>query len=361
MYSYHERASWAPQNSWLIPHQDYRLLTYTLCQDCPLPYRILCIYIDLPCTRVVFWIFKQPLTPPQRIWKPGIFRSLECLSYLDLKNNDLTTLPVAFLQGVGSAYYKGQCGDNGGERELRLEVDGSRTSYLKPGSSYLYQYNQLYLENMNLTELPAGVFDGLEYLHGLHLQGNKLRTLPEGLFWNLSNLSELHLQGNKLRTLPEGLFRNLSSLEKLDLQGNKLRTLPEGLLRNLSGLRSLYLQNNGLEELPSSVCAWVSCGCDISPIVVVWSPDFYRAIGCVGWRFESVAEEWYKRRRVYWDFARLRSCLEGFPKGSLQGLQGLRKGFGGFRSHLEEFRRCAKRYGNFTERWEEFRKRFCWN
>ena len=213
------------------------------------------VYIDLPYTRVVFRIFKQLLTSPRRQpRKPGIFRSLECLSYLDLKNNELTTLPVAFLQGVGSAYYKGQCGDNGGERELRLEVDGSRTSYLKPGSSYLYQ-NQLYLENMNLTELPAGVFDGLEYLDGLHLQGNKLRTLPEGLFRNLRSLSELHLQGNGLRTLPEGLFRSLSSLSELYLHGNSLRTLAEGLFRNLRSLGSLYLQNNRLEELPSRVLA----------------------------------------------------------------------------------------------------------
>ena len=183
--------------------------------------------------------------------KPGIFRSLECLEHLDLKNNDLTTLPVAFLQGVGSAYYKGQCGDNGGD--LRLEVDGSATSYLHPRSSYRYQYNQLYLENMNLTELPAGVFDGLEYLHGLHLQGNKLRTLPEGLFRNLSSLEKLDLQGNKLRTLPEGLLRNLSSLEKLDLQGNKLRTLPEGLLRNLRNLSELHLQGNCLRTLPEGL------------------------------------------------------------------------------------------------------------
>ena len=138
---------------------------------------------------------------------------------------------MAFLQGVGSAYYKGECGYQQRWRysdnpELKLEVDGSATSYLHP-----VEGKYLHLENMNLTELPAGVFDGLEYLRGLHLQGNCLKTLPEGLFRNLSSLSELHLQGNKLRTLPEGLFGNLS------------------------GLRYLYLQNNGLEELPSSVCA----------------------------------------------------------------------------------------------------------
>ena len=119
--------------------------------------------------------------------------------------------------GLGSSY-----------NEFKLDIDGITPSYLggcgRSGCS-------LWLEKINLTELPAGVFDGLEYLR------------------------ELHLQGNKLRTLPEGLFRNLSSLKQLDLQGNKLRTLPEGLFRDLSSLRYLYLQNNGLEELPSSACA----------------------------------------------------------------------------------------------------------
>ena len=118
----------------------------------------------------------------------------------------------------------------GTSTKVKLSIDGISTSYLGRcgwGCS-------LYLENMNLTEtqLPAGVFDGLEHLD---------------LF--------LSLQGNKLRSVPEDLFRNLSSLETLDLQGNKLRTLPQGLFRNLSSLRRLYLQNNGLEELPSSVWA----------------------------------------------------------------------------------------------------------
>ena len=193
--------------------------------------------------------------------------------------------------GFGSSY-----------NEVKLSIDGISTSYLG-GCGLSGCSLSLYLRNMNLTELPAGVFDGVEYLRGLHLQGNKLRTLPEGIFRNLSSLNKLDLQGNKLRTLPEGLFqnlsslsqlylhgnslrtlpeglfrnlrslwelhlqrnklrtfrdghfRNLSSLKQLDLQGNCLRTLPKGLFQDLSGLRYLYLQNNGLEELPSSACA----------------------------------------------------------------------------------------------------------
>ena len=122
---------------------------------------------------------------------------------------------MAFLQGVGSAYYNGECGYDVGrnDRKVRIEVDGLDTSYLRPGGERRRYWpkppeqSSLHLKNMNLIELPAGVFDGLE------------------------DLKELHLQGNRLRTLPKNVFRNLS------------------------GLRRLYLQNNGLEELPSSVWA----------------------------------------------------------------------------------------------------------
>ena len=148
---------------------------------------------------------------------------------------------MAFLQGVGSAYYNGECGNDRvqDDRKVRIEVDGLNTSYLHHGGDrrrrgHWYWHSEqssLHLKHMDLTELPAGVFDGLEDLKELHLQGNRLRTLPEGLFRNLRNLSELHLHGNCLRTLPKNV------------------------IRNLSGLRRLNLQNNGLEELPSSACA----------------------------------------------------------------------------------------------------------
>ena len=92
--------------------------------------------------------------------------------------------------------------------QVELSIDGISTSYLGGCGGAFDSFGcSLYLKNMNLTELPAGVFDGVEHLR------------------------------------------------RLDLQGNKLRTLPEGLFRNLSSLRRLHLQNNGLEELPSSVCA----------------------------------------------------------------------------------------------------------
>ena len=84
-----------------------------------------------------------------------------------------------------------------------ISIDAIRTSYVGGGCDWGCS---LYLENMNLTELPTGVFDGLENLRGLHLQGNKLRTLPEGLFRNLSSLRYLYLQNNGLEDLPSSVW-----------------------------------------------------------------------------------------------------------------------------------------------------------
>ena len=85
------------------------------------------------------------------------------------------------------------------DRVVDLRIDGIRSSSVGGGC---YWYCSLYLANMNLTELPTGVFDGLEHLDTIDLQGNKLRTLPEGLFRNLRSLRRLYLQNNGLEELP---------------------------------------------------------------------------------------------------------------------------------------------------------------
>ena len=330
----------------------------------------------------------------------GLFDGLEYLHGLHLQGNKLRTLPEGLFRNLSNLW--------------KLHLQGNKLRTL-PGGLFrnLSSLEKLDLQGNKLRTLPEGLFRNLSSLEKLDLQGNKLRTLPEGLFRNLSSLEKLDLQGNKLRTLPEGLFRNLSSLEKLDLQGNKLRTLPEGLLRNLrslselhlqgnclrtlpeglfrnlSGLRSLYLQKNGLGELPSSACA-KPCWFDISPRVVALGSV---SIGCVGWRFESGCEgfqRWVfgrfesgsKRFRRYfgrcWRYDRA-VCKRGWSGGlrrngsrawkdldlfgkfrklwicrDPKGSQGLRKGFGGFRSHLEGS--GSVRNVNFAELCQEFRK-----
>ena len=62
---------------------------------------------------------------------------------------------------------------------VTLLIDGITKSFLDGGQSYSCY---LHLKNMNLTELPAGVFDGLEYLSDLYLQNNRLRNTSKKCF-----------------------------------------------------------------------------------------------------------------------------------------------------------------------------------
>ncbi len=143
---------------------------------------------------------------------------------------------------------------------VKLFIDGITTSYLGGWQDHYSSY--LYLEDMNLTELPAGVFDGLDrvkYLRKLSLKGNALRTLPEGLFRNLSSLIILDLQGNRLRTLPEGIFQSLRFLQKLDLSKNALNSLPAGLFARQYRIREIDLSQNCLSTSPDELFGQLRC------------------------------------------------------------------------------------------------------
>ena len=56
--------------------------------------------------------------------------------------------------------------------------------------------------NNSLSDLPAGVFDGLTALDTLLLQSNSLSNLPAGVFSGLTSLETLRLDGNPVSPLP---------------------------------------------------------------------------------------------------------------------------------------------------------------
>ena len=158
--------------------------------------------------------------------------------------------------GLGSSY-----------NEVKLSIDGISTSYLGGwgGSSHLY------LENMNLTELPAGVFDGLEHRNRdlfLSLEGNKLRTLPEGLFRNLTSLKKLDLSNNGLEVVEKGSFHGLTKLTEIDLSSNRLSCLPNGIFKDVGNdgdngylyTVTLRLQGNMLSTLDGAFDGFVMLG-----------------------------------------------------------------------------------------------------
>ena len=114
---------------------------------------------------------------------------------------------------------------------VTLFIDGIATSHLDGWWGNISSY--LHLQNMNLTELPAGLFDGVEYLRELHLQGNRLRTLPEGIFESLRFLQKLDLSKNALNSLPAGLFARQYRIREIDLSQNCLRNSPDELFGQL--------------------------------------------------------------------------------------------------------------------------------
>ena len=144
---------------------------------------------------------------------------------------------------------------------VELSIDGIRKSCL--GGCGWYGCS-LYLANMNLTELPAGVFDGLENLRGLHLQGNKLRTLPEGVFRNLSSLGYLYLQNIGLEVVENGSFQGLPKVREIDLSNNRLSYLPNGIFKDVGNdvgysyyAVTLRLQGNMLSRLDGAFDGFV--------------------------------------------------------------------------------------------------------
>ena len=67
---------------------------------------------------------------------------------------------------------------------------------------------------LDLTVLPAGVFDELTALTTLNLRNNSLTALPAGVFDKLTALTDLDLSfSDSLTALPAGVFDKLTALD----------------------------------------------------------------------------------------------------------------------------------------------------
>uniref|UniRef100_S4RIM8 LRRNT domain-containing protein n=1 Tax=Petromyzon marinus TaxID=7757 RepID=S4RIM8_PETMA len=125
----------------------------------------------------------------------------------------------------------------------------NKITKLEPGvfDNALTQLTYLTLRNNQLTALPEGVFDRLVNLQQLYLHLNRLSSIPAGMFDKLTNLKELKLYSNQLTALPEGLFNRLMNIDVLDLCCNKFTQLPTGIAK-LTKLKLLALQGNQLKS-----------------------------------------------------------------------------------------------------------------
>lgn len=112
---------------------------------------------------------------------------------------------------------------------------------LPPGTQYLF------LQDNNLTALPADAFSNATRLRWLFLDRNQLRS--DGVAATLSNLTlleNLFMNHNSLSEVPLGLPR---ALKQLRLAHNHISRVPPGALRDLPHLSLLLLQGNRLRAL----------------------------------------------------------------------------------------------------------------
>ena len=98
------------------------------------------------------------------------------------------------------------------------------------------------LSNLEIAELPSGVFDTLTNLVRLYLNYNEISNINESFFANMKGLTFLSLFANKVTTLPDGIFNSLPNLEWLDLRENTLNSVPSSVL-SLNNLNYLFLQS----------------------------------------------------------------------------------------------------------------------
>ena len=119
--------------------------------------------------------------------------------------------------------------------------------------THLAEISSLRLDNLDISSVQTGDFDGLSTLSSLDLSENDIGSLPADIFSDLSRLTSLDLSDNELKRLPSGLLSRSRRLQYLHLNGNDLQSLPSGVFSNNADLDVLYLQENDLTGLPSDV------------------------------------------------------------------------------------------------------------
>ena len=109
----------------------------------------------------------------------------------------------------------------------------------------------LMIIEVNLSTIPAGVFDDLIMLETLFLIGN-YSSLPSGVFDELTSLTLLNVGSARLNSLPADIFDKLIALETL-IMGGIFSNLPDDVFDELTTLTKLSIISHQLRSLPADI------------------------------------------------------------------------------------------------------------
>ncbi|XP_025091011.1 G-protein coupled receptor GRL101-like [Pomacea canaliculata] len=150
------------------------------------------------------------------------------------ENKQLTTLP--HIERKAEPFSKFHFSGNRLELTADTFVGLDRMTYLD-------------LSNNSLESIPDGCFQKLWRLVYLNLKNNKLHILTNGTFQGLSNLRTLFLEGNEIGTIVPHAFVGLASLTSLDLSKHRLSKIPQNAFVGLRNLHVLSLSQNLIDTI----------------------------------------------------------------------------------------------------------------
>ena len=141
-------------------------------------------------------------------------------TYFWLNNVQLTSLPANVFSGLKSV--------------TNLVIRGLLTNVELGALDHLSAMTALWLDyNPQLASINSLLFASLTQLRQLIMVNNNISLLDVSTFSGLTELTALHINNNRLEYLPVGIFSGLQKLTYLSLNNNPLTALQAGILIGL--------------------------------------------------------------------------------------------------------------------------------
>ncbi|KAI6225331.1 Slit-like protein 2 protein [Aphelenchoides fujianensis] len=185
----------------------------------------------------------------QKSGRSIVFDQPECHEPADLRAHPLASLDSKKL--ICNDNEEQMCSENGNYcpssctcEETIVRCSNRELAHFPHGIPI--ETTELYLDNNQLTVLPAAQLNKLVNLVKIDLSQNQLATIEADSFSSLNKLSILILSHNKIRCIEDYAFRGLSNLRILSLHGNEISVLPESAFLNLGNISHIALGANEL-------------------------------------------------------------------------------------------------------------------